>query len=115
MSEYIDKAKLYNKLREREGVIQKRVDETPVTINGALSPCYTRYSAQLNEVTRCRELVADFPTADVKPVLHGKWERGYSFPDGEYVKCTVCGEIIKCIYPMHFCPNCGSDNREVEE
>lgn len=62
MSEYIDKAKLYNKLREREGVIQKRVDETPATINGALSPCYTRYSAQLNEVTRCRELVADFPT-----------------------------------------------------
>lgn len=39
----------------------------------------------------------------------GKWERGYSFPDGEYVKCTVCGEIIKCIYPMHYCPNCGAE------
>lgn len=39
----------------------------------------------------------------------GKWERGYSFSDGEYVKCTVCGEIIKCIYPMHYCPNCGAE------
>lgn len=44
----------------------------------------------------------------------GKWERGYSFPDGEYVKCTVCGEIIKCIYPMHYCPNCGADMKSEE-
>ena len=44
----------------------------------------------------------------------GKWERGYSFPDGEYVKCTVCGEIIKCIYPMHFCPNCGAEMKSEE-
>ena len=83
MSEYIDKAKLYNKLREREGVIQTRVDETPATINGALSPCYTRYSAQLNEVTRCRELVADFPIADVIPI-----------PDG-----ATNGEMFKTMFP----------------
>ena len=44
----------------------------------------------------------------------GKWERGYSFPDGEYVKCTVCGEIIKCIYPMHYCPNCGAEMESEE-
>ena len=55
------------------------------------------------------------PTEDVRPVVRGKWERGFSFPDGEYVKCTVCGEIIKCTYPMHFCPNCGADMREVEK
>ncbi len=56
-------------------------------------------------------IVESRPTADVKPVVHGKWEKGYSFPDGEYVKCTVCGEIIKCIYPMHYCPNCGAEMR----
>ncbi len=38
----------------------------------------------------------------------GKWEYGYSFPDGEYCKCSECKEIIKCIYPMHYCPNCGT-------
>jgi len=42
---------------------------------------------------------------------HGEWERGYSYPDGQYVKCSVCSEIIKCTYPMHFCPNCGADMR----
>ena len=46
--------------------------------------------------------------ASARKKVKGKWERGYSFPDGEYVKCTICGEIIKCIYPMHYCPNCGS-------
>ena len=63
-----------------------------------------------NYVTADR-IVESRPTADVKPVVHGKWEKGYSFPDGEYVKCTVCGEIIKCIYPMHYCPNCGAEMR----
>lgn len=43
---------------------------------------------------------------------HGEWERGYSYPDGQYVKCLVCGEIIKCTYPMHFCPSCGADMRK---
>lgn len=58
---------------------------------------------------------------DIRAVSHvtptrkkGKWERGYSFPDGEYVKCTVCGEIIKCIYPMHYCPNCGAEMESKE-
>lgn len=45
----------------------------------------------------------------------GKWEHGYSFPDGNYCKCTACNEIIKCTYPMHFCPNCGADMRCTED
>lgn len=38
----------------------------------------------------------------------GHWEYGYSFADGNYCKCSECKEIIKCIYPMHYCPNCGA-------
>lgn len=45
----------------------------------------------------------------------GHWEYGYAFPDGNYCKCSECKEIIKCIYPMHYCPNCGAKMVESEE
>ena len=38
----------------------------------------------------------------------GHWEYGYAFADGNYCKCSECKEIIKCTYPMHYCPNCGA-------
>lgn len=41
-------------------------------------------------------------------VIHSKWERGYSFPDGEYWKCLHCNELIKVKIPMHYCNNCGA-------
>ena len=41
----------------------------------------------------------------------GEWEYGYTYPDGKYVKCSECQEIIKCIYPMKYCPNCGAEMR----
>lgn len=44
----------------------------------------------------------------------GEWEYGYTYPDGKYVKCSECQEIIKCIYPMKYCPNCGADMRGSE-
>jgi hypothetical protein len=45
----------------------------------------------------------------------GHWIKGYTFPDGEYWKCDKCNELIKVKYPMYYCNNCGSDNREVKE
>lgn len=45
----------------------------------------------------------------------GHWIKGYTFPDGEYWKCDKCNELIKVKYPMNYCNNCGSDNREVED
>lgn len=57
----------------------------------------------------------DCPLVEIEERKVGKWEYGYSFPDGNYAKCTACGEIIKCTFPMHFCPNCGADMREAEE
>lgn len=52
------------------------------------------------------------PLVETEERKKGHWKHGYSFPDGNYAKCTACGEIIKCTYPMHFCPNCGADMRE---
>lgn len=40
----------------------------------------------------------------------GHWDKGYTFPDGEYWMCTNCKELIKVKYPMNYCNNCGSKN-----
>jgi NADH pyrophosphatase NudC (nudix superfamily) len=48
----------------------------------------------------------------------GHWKYGYAFADGNYCKCSECKEIIKCTYPMHYCPNCGAkmvDSQESED
>ena len=57
----------------------------------------------------------EFPTADVKPVRHGRWEkRGCSW------YCTYCGVGYRITYRSipasrhKYCPNCGADMREGE-
>lgn len=57
------------------------------------------------------------PTVDAQPIIHAKWERGYSYPDGEYWKCSRCNELIKVKIPMFYCNNCGAkmDLKEAED
>lgn len=49
-----------------------------------------------------RGLIKETPTADVAPVVHGKWEIGthHSF------LCSVCGWEHEC-YTL-YCPDCGA-------
>ena len=54
--------------------------------------------------------ILDLPSALPKREK-GEWERGYSFPDGEYWKCSHCNELIKVKIPMHYCNNCGAEMR----
>ena len=58
------------------------------------------------------EAEEDFPSADVKPVVRGKWEVCGMFDD--FGRCSNC----YCMFPIdtamtefHFCPNCGADMR----
>ena len=51
---------------------------------------------------------SDCPLIEIEEPKTGHWEYGYTFADGNYCKCSECKEIIKCIYPMHYCPNCGA-------
>ena len=62
--------------------------------------------------------VREQPTADVKPVIHGKWKRrivdnGFN---ADWV-CSECGLRVKTESPIAFdyCPKCGADMREVQE
>lgn len=51
----------------------------------------------------------DYPTADVKPVVRGKWvDNGIS--DSVLAKCSVCG-IVWGSVTFDFCPGCGADMR----
>ena len=50
--------------------------------------------------------VDNIPSADVKPVVRGKWERrNWGF---DYDCCSVCGYEHRYSGPFHYCPNCGA-------
>ena len=52
------------------------------------------------------KILNQFPSSDVAPVKHGRWERcGKNL--GE---CSECGEVV--VIKSNYCPNCGADMRE---
>ena len=58
------------------------------------------------------EDVENFPVADVRPVVRGKWKR-----KGQEIYCTACGEdsaynAFGASKFSAFCPNCGADMRK---
>jgi hypothetical protein len=62
------------------------------------------------------EVIADIPTADVQPVVHGKWDThdvvkvlcsGKTL-DG-FCQCEACGDVFPLAYSEYnYCPNCGA-------
>ena len=64
------------------------------------------------------DLIDELPTADVRPVVRGKWNRTDAYPHRLY--CSVCyktylknDELLeRWEFPLNFCPNCGADMRE---
>ena len=52
------------------------------------------------------KILNQFPSSDVAPVKHGRWER-YGKNLGE---CSECGEVVAI--KSNYCPNCGADMRE---
>lgn len=60
-------------------------------------------------------ILAEFPAADVAPVVHGKWEQcDYFDEDSNTYVCSVCDETwtLNTGNPkennMYYCPNCGA-------
>ena len=55
--------------------------------------------------------ISDFETADVAPVVHGKWLTDVQEVDG-CIKCSICGlELDKYIIGgdmPDYCPKCGA-------
>ena len=49
--------------------------------------------------------IADIPTADVVPVVHGRW---IHYPDCGVTKCSHCGWSIEECWESKRCPECGA-------
>lgn len=107
MSDYINKADLYNEIARLEEMARDTYLDTPWD-----SPAHIRYQTQLYERTDLKHLIADFPVADVAEVRHGEWVGleydGYANGNPVYNlwECSECGEEVKC--KDNYCPNCGA-------
>ena len=93
---------------EREAVMQKFADHVKRSNNSDFAPLPTWNQAV--------QIVEDFPAADVRPVVHGKWifdcERkmhdGWTY---RQYHCSTC-EFQMIGGSHNFCPNCGADMSE---
>lgn len=70
----------------------------------------------------CKEIegLRAIPTADVKPVVRGKWKPRDLTWGRSYYYCSVCEETVDMPTAIGkplflFCPNCGADMREGEK
>ena len=52
------------------------------------------------------------PTADVAPVVHGKWVTNSDRPDSLICSVCKCGFDIWKHDPYNYCPNCGAKMQE---
>lgn len=64
MKEYIEKAALYKEIAEMEEMARERYLDTQWD-----SPARGRYETQMNERTRFKHMIADFPTASIEDIL----------------------------------------------
>lgn len=64
------------------------------------------------------QMLCDFPAADVRPVVYGKWKRvQWVKDDGEQEGGYWISRCSNCFMPYHsetpYCPHCGADMRVV--
>lgn len=108
MAEYIDKAKLYYTIAERENdyrssLLKEKNYQTAVAL---------QLQGLVNATTLIKHIVADYPSADVKPVVYGEW---IDTPDNASVICSYCGSdwdaFDNDVHRFAFCPACGANMR----
>lgn len=109
MDDLISRKYLYDKMLEKEELARQRVLDTPTH-----SPAYLRYVAQLNERTALKHEIADAPTVEAVPVVHGDWINTDGYDEWT---CSECGqEENRDDYPteygINFCSRCGADMRK---
>lgn len=88
MTEYIE--------REEINKAMKEVCDDP--------SCPMHVAAEIAQIIDCA------PTADVVPVVHGKWIESANFDAGFWVcsKCRFVSEAIAAHKLYGYCPNCGA-------
>lgn len=65
------------------------------------------------------EDIADFPAADVRPVVRGRWNEDHlvTLNGGTYTvwRCSECEHAEPTPVPWNYCPNCGAEMKEGNE
>lgn len=82
---------------------QLAVDAIQDTLIDTECPEYVQRSAD--------EKLYKIPAADVRPVVHGKWNPTEYPIMPECEDCSVCGYRAVYGHNYNFCPECGSDMR----
>lgn len=83
--------------------------------DAAIAACFDGFADCRDD---CAANIRSIPTADVRPVVRGKWERRNTFFHNSIVKCSLCGNFLDLAGvnagrgDANFCPNCGADMRE---
>lgn len=60
-------------------------------------------------IEKFNEAVEEMPTADVAPVVHGRWIEQEKYTFGVMYDCSICGDrILDNGHPWNYCPKCGA-------
>ena len=97
MAEYIEREALETSLNHRLNFLMDENSE------------YDHYTSGFDEAVT---IVEDFPSADVAPVVHGRWVLFHSEAAGDIQYCSACE--IGFDAKMAYCPHCGAKMDEGE-
>lgn len=108
MNDYISRQAVLDLIYELQNFYEKEGNESE-DFNSKMM-----YVGSINALTAMEDGLSDIPSADVRPVVYGKWIKIYE--DGEPaieqhqigVCCSKCMKIPKDRFTeSEFCPNCG--------
>ena len=100
MSDYISRDEAYQRLHDAGGC-------------GATEEWAKGYDDGITEAIR---IINEMPTADVAPVVHGRWKAVYNSVGKQEGQCTHCGKNSGIlITKKSYCPNCGAKMDESGE
>lgn len=111
MSRYIDEdAEVAKVQKEIERLKQKIKNHEPDRYDGWIDhdAQIKHYEAEIKDAEREIRMLNSYPTADVKPVVHGKWLH----EGGGFWQCNQCGYGVEPWNNTNYCPCCGADMRE---
>lgn len=112
MTEYIDKLVILNQISELKSFYEKERKQS--------GDCLQEMNCvgAENGLTTLEDIISDIPTADVAPVVHGRWDNipkrymSVVSKDGSYhgnvTSCSACHEVNPNAYKTNYCPNCGA-------
>lgn len=103
MTEYIERETILDAISEqRRFYLHERDGATD------MEKLYLLWGSD-NALTTMEDIMSDIPTADVAPVVHGRWIYGEDID----IQCSVCGAdaLTEGDYRQvksRYCPNCGA-------